>query len=86
MVFIHDNLWFSSVQTCRRAEVVRDFVSFAILGFVCDNLWSSSVQKCRRAQVVRDLGNFAALVFVRAIVYGLRTYERVGAHKSFAML
>ena len=58
-----DNLWSSSVQTCRRAQAVCDFVSFAILVFVCDNLWSSNVQTYRRAQVDRDLVSFAFLVF-----------------------
>ena len=43
-----DNLRSSSVQTRRRAQVVRDFVSFAVLGFICDNLWSSSVQVSAR--------------------------------------
>ena len=32
------HLWVSSVQTCRRAQVIRDFVSFAILSFVRDDL------------------------------------------------
>ena len=68
-----DNLWSSSVQRCRRAQAVCDFVSFAILVFVCDNLWSSNVQTCRRAQVDRDLVSLAFLVF------GLG-WGRVGGH------
>ena len=58
------NLWVSSVQTCRRAQVIRDFVSFAILSFVRDDLLSSSVQTCRRAQVVRDFVGLTILVLV----------------------
>ena len=58
------NLWVPSVQTCRRAQVIRDFVSFAILSFVRDDLWSSGVQTRRRAQVGRDFVSFTIIVLV----------------------
>ena len=58
------NLWVSSVQTCRRAQAILDFVSFAILSCVRGDLWSSSVQTRRRARVVRDFVSFASIVFV----------------------
>ena len=59
--FVCDNLWSSSVQKCRRAQAVSDFVSFAMLGVVCDSLWSASVQMCRRAQVVHDFLTYVDL-------------------------
>ena len=55
VVFVCDNLCFSSVQTCGRAQAIRDLVGFAMLVLACDNVWFSSGQMCRRAKNVRDL-------------------------------
>ena len=79
VVLVCDNLCFSSVQTCGRAQAIRDPVGFAVLVLACDNVWFSSGQMCLRAQIVRDLA-ISQLLCSRFIICGLRACKRVGAH------
>ena len=79
VVFVCNNLCSSSVQTCGRAQAIRDPVGFAMRVLACDNVWFSSGQMCRRSQIVRDLA-ILQLLRSRLIICGLRAYKRVRAH------
>ena len=79
VVFVCDNLCFPSVQTCGRAQAIRDLMGFAMLVLACDNVWFSSGQMCRRSQIIRDLA-ILQLLCSRLIICGLRAYKQVGAH------
>ena len=79
------NLWCSSVQPCRRAQVVRDLVGFE---FSCSHVMFRGLRAYKHVGAHKPFAICRALQLLCSyvIICGLRAYKRVGANKVFAML